>query len=217
MAEASGTGVKSRLQDFGNGIVDRIARNQDRIVDRLFDRWAITYTYTAFAFVFFYFGIQKPAPVDTPVRTPVAVFVHDLSVRLSRLPLVDVQIAPDTALIFIGAYEMFMGLLFLFQLIRIVFWFFLIHQAVGFLSLILTWDTVFQPPWLSVFGMDVPWALGAYSAFVLKNLVFIGAFMFLASRELGSTRGQSESSRVPSDQVPGENHSGTGEEPAVEN
>lgn len=187
MTDRSKPGLGIGASDFFRRTGQRIATNQDRIVDRVFTRWAVTYTYTAFAFVFIYFGLQKPAPVDSPVRTPVAVFVQDVSIHLSRLPLIDVQISPDTALIFIGCYEIFMGLLFLFQLIRIVFWVFLAHQAVGFISILLTWDTVFQPPWLSFLGLDVPWALGSFSAFVLKNVIFVGAFMFLASVELRTT------------------------------
>lgn len=182
-------GVLARLRGVPDRTADRICRLQDRIVDRTFDRYAVPFTYASFAFVFFYFGIQKPAPVDSPVRTPVAVFVQKVSELLSTVPLVDVQIPPETALVFIGTYEMFMGLLFLFQLIRVVFWFFLAHQAVTFLSIILTWRTTFQPPWLEVLGFELPWALGGFSAFVLKNLLFVAAFMFLASRELGDEGG----------------------------
>lgn len=186
-------GMLDRLRGVPDRTADRICRVEDRIADRIFDRFAVTYTYCAFAFVFFYFGLQKPAPVDTPVRTPVAVFVQKVSEILSTLPLVEVQIPAKTALVFIGTYEMFMGLLFLFQLIRVVFWFFIAHQTVGFLSIILTWDTVFQPPWITVLGFDIPWALGGFSAFVLKNVLFVAAFMFLASHELGSDDGDEAS------------------------
>lgn len=44
---------------------------------------------------------------------------------------------------------------------------------------------MFRPPWLTVLGVEVPYILGSFSAFVVKNVVFIGAFMLLASKELG--------------------------------
>lgn len=167
-------------------IVNRHNRLQDAIVESVFEKWAVNFTYVAFAFVFFYFGIQKPAPVDSPVRVPVSVFINDLFSLLSVLFQTEVQIPVEWAILFIGTYEMFLGLLFLFKRIRLAFWLFFVHQAVGFLAIILPYDVVFQPPWISIGGLDIPWALGTFSSFVLKNVVFIGAFMFLASAELGA-------------------------------
>ena len=169
-------------------LASRLNRFQDVIIARIFEKWAVDFTYLAFAFVFFYFGIQKPAPVDSPVRVPVSVFVDDLSSLLSVLVQTQVQIPLEWAMVFIGAYEMFLGLLFLFRRIRVAFWLFFLHQAVGFIAIFWAYDVVFQPPWLSIGGLDIPWALGGFSAFVLKNVVFIGAFMFLASAELGANQ-----------------------------
>lgn len=175
-----------QVSDRVSTLVSRHDRFQDAIVARVFERWAVDFTYVAFAFVFFYFGIQKPAPVDSPVRVPVSVFVDDLSSLLTVLVQTQVQIPLEWAMIFIGAYEMFLGLLFLFKRIRLAFWLFMFHQLVGFIAIFWAYDVVFQPPWLSIGGVDFPWALGAFSAFVLKNVVFIGAFMFLACAELGA-------------------------------
>ena len=175
-----------QVSEHVSTLASRHHRFQDVIVAGVFERWAVGFTYVAFAFVFFYFGIQKPAPVDSPVRVPVSVFVEDLSSLLSMLVQTQVQIPLKWAIILIGAYEMFLGLLFLFRRIRLAFWLFFLHQIIGFIAIFLAYDVVFQPPWLSIGGLDIPWALGAFSAFVLKNVVFIGAFMFLASAELGA-------------------------------
>lgn len=141
---------------------------QDYIISRFVSPYVYLYCRLAFAFVFFYFGLQKPAPNHTPVFVPVTLFTAEFGID------------GQTALLFIGAYEMALGLLILFNRIRVAFWMFLAHQAVGFLSLVLIPYAVFQPPWLTVFGVDIPWALGGYSAFVLKNLVFVAAFLLLA-------------------------------------
>lgn len=172
---------------------DRHDRLQDAVVDAVCDRWAVDFTYLAFAFVFFYFGIQKPAPVDSPVRVPLSVFVTDLSNLLSLVVQTEVQIPLSLAIVFVGAYEMFLGLLFLFKQLRLAFWLFVTHQAVGFLALVVTYDVVFQPPWISIGGLEIPWALGGFSAFVLKNVVFLGAFMFLVSAELGTDQPSADS------------------------
>jgi hypothetical protein len=57
--------------------------------------------------------------------------------------------------------------------------------VVAFTTLLVIPYAIFQPPWLTVLGVDVPWALGSFSAFLLKNVVFVGAFMLLANNELG--------------------------------
>ena len=66
------TGVIETVTGRGNAAIDRLNAVQDRIVNEFFEKWAVNFTYFAFAFVFFYFGLQKPAPVDSPVRTPVS-------------------------------------------------------------------------------------------------------------------------------------------------
>jgi hypothetical protein len=182
--------IKERALDIpvlsrGGRIVSRIRTFPDRVAATTFDKWAVNFTYLAFAFVFFYFGLQKPLPVISPVRTPVSIFASELSGLLSFVFRTEIVISTTLAIYFIGAYEMFLGLLFLFKQIRVAFWFFFAHQAVTFFALVLIWDSVFQPPWLTVAGIDFPYILGSFSAFVLKNVIFVGAFMLLASKELG--------------------------------
>lgn len=184
---------------WGTGFIGRTNRLQDRIADKVTEKLAVRYTYVAFGFVFFFFGLQKPAPVDSPVRTPVSVFLAELSRMLSWIPGVEVEIPVGLGLNFIGFYEMFMGLLFIFGLLRIAFWLFIAHQTVGFISIIVAWRSVFQPPWLSIGGFEFPWLLGGYSAFVLKNLLFIAAFLFLIHHELGTDSSESSTSEPQSD------------------
>jgi len=173
----------------------------DRITERVFEKWAVNFTYLAFAFVFFYFGLQKPLPVISPVRQPISVFTSDLSGLLSAIFATKIVITTTFAIYFIGAYEMFLGLLFLFKQIRLAFWLFFAHQAVAFFALVLIWDSVFQPPWLTVAGVDLPYILGGFSAFVLKNVIFVGAFMLLASKELGDDGDSSDDTTVDAEAV----------------
>lgn len=154
------------------GVIDRLLALQDRLVET-FDEYGVAFTYYAFGFVFLYFGLQKPAPVASPIRAPVEAFVGTAGIPIG------------IASPFIGWYEIVLGTLFLFRRLRLAFFVFLAHQAVAFLPLVVIPYVAFQPPWLDALGMDLPWALDWFSAFILKNTVFVGAFMLLASRELG--------------------------------
>jgi hypothetical protein len=89
-------------------------------------------------------------------------------------------------MVFIGLFEMFLGLLFFFREIRVAFWLFLGHQAVTLFTLFVIPFVAFQPPYITAFGSRIPWALTGYGAFVIKNVVFIAGFTLLASIELGS-------------------------------
>lgn len=157
---------------MGNGVIDRIHRFQDRLVEDVCRPYGIAFTYYAFAFVFFYFGLQKPLPVESPVRDSIGIFVGALGIPL------------HPAVIFIGMYEMILGAAFLFRKLRLAFILFIPHQIVTLLVLVTVPFAVFQPPWLTVAGLEIPWILDSFSAFILKNLVFIGAFMLLAALEI---------------------------------
>ena len=158
-----------------SSLIDRLNAAQDRLVAEYFVPYGTTLLYYSFGFIFVYFGLQKPAPVQSPVYVEVSLFVSEFGVP------------SDPALVFIGLYEIFLGLLFFLKRIRIVFWMFFAHQFVGFLTLFVIPYTIFQPPWITVpvLGLDIPWAVGGFSAFVLKNVVWVGAFVVLASVELG--------------------------------
>lgn len=157
---------------FGR-IADRLRAAQGVLVTRVFRPYGVTALYWSFAFVFFYFGFQKPAPVFSPVRLPLSEFLPYFGIPL------------EAGMLYIGTYEMFLGLLFLFRRIRLAFWLFLPHQAVTFLTLVVIPFVAFQPPWVTVGGVSIPWALTGYGAFVVKNLVFVAGFALLVSVELG--------------------------------
>jgi len=146
-------------------------RVQDHIITTYFQPNAKTALYWSFAFVFFYYGIQKPAPGYSPVRRPVGLFVSNLGIPI------------DSAILFIGVFEMTLGLLFFMRKFRLVFWMFLAHQIVAFSTLIVMPYYAWQPPWLFLFGIPLPFKMDSWAAFVLKNVVFIGAFIALCHLE----------------------------------
>lgn len=139
----------------------------------------------AFAFVFLTFGAQKLLfHGETPVHEPVLAFVLALGAPSATLGAY--------ALLFIGVYEVTLGVSFLGNWIRTAAALFVPHQLVGFLSLLVVPGIAFNDP--------VPLAYGEYGAFVLKNVVFVGAFLVLYAlyvREGSETRGVDEPSLGP--------------------
>ncbi|AEM56865.1 hypothetical protein HAH_1250 [Haloarcula hispanica ATCC 33960] len=85
-------------------------------------------------------------------------------------------------MVFIGVYELTIGLLFLLQKIRAIFFLFLGHQFVTLATLVIARSAYFQEPFL--LG-TVPWLFDAFAAYILKNTIFIGGFLVLAAVELG--------------------------------
>jgi len=156
---------------MGEGLRERVYRFQDRIIEDIFIPYGVSFTYYAFAFVFLYYGFQKPLPIESPVRDPIRQFVWEFG------------IPAHPAIIFIGLYEMILGAAFLFKKLRLAFALFIPHQLVAFLVLITIPFTVFQPPWITIAGIKIPWILDSFSAFILKNLIFVGAFMMLVGIE----------------------------------
>ena len=124
-----------------------------------------------FAFIFIYFGVQKPLPVTSPPE-------NYLSLMASQA-----GISSSLVINFVGFYEIFLGLLFVSKRIKLIFWPFMMHQIVTFLVLIMLPYSVFQPPWISFLGITFPVFLGSFSAFILKNLIFVVGFLLLFSRE----------------------------------
>lgn len=144
------------------------------------------FTRLAFAFVFLYFGAQKPlVPGASPVREPVTAFLTALGV-----PLV---VAIEYGGLFIGLYEMTVGVLFLFNKIRAAALLFIIHQLTTLVSLLVIPYVAFREPWFSLFGVQTPYALDWFSAYVLKNLIFIGAFMLLFAQYHSERKSEHES------------------------
>lgn len=154
-------------------VIERTHAGQNYLVTNYFRPYGITILYWSYGFVWFYFGFQKPAPAISPVRNPLADF----------LPYFAIPLAAGMA--FIGMYEMFLGILFIYREIRIAFWLFFAHQATTFFTLLVIPFVAFQPPWISLLGVRFPWALTGYGAFVVKNIVFVAGFSLLASIELG--------------------------------
>lgn len=124
-----------------------------------------------FAFVFLTFGVQKflvpgPSPVDEPI---VAV------AEAARFPTV-APVPVSAAPLLVGVYEVVLGLCFLRNRIGAAALLFVPHQIVAFLTLAVVPEQAFSPP--------VPFAYDTFGAFVLKNVVFVGAFLLLfASRD----------------------------------
>lgn len=155
-------------------LIEGLRQFNEKVMDRAYliaERYGADTAYLAFAFVFIYFGLQKPLPVVTPVDSNISLLAYRIGVPTSA------------AIYFVGFYEIFLGLLFLFRLIRRAFWLFLAHQAVTLMSLILLSKNAFQPPWITFIGQEIPLFLNGYSAFVLKNLVFIACFLLLFRSE----------------------------------
>lgn len=128
--------------------------------------------YFSFAFVFIYFGLQKPLPIISPVYEPLGLIASKLS-----LPT-------DHFVNFVGIYEISMGIMFLFRKLETAFWMFIPHQITTLLVLGLIPLYAFQEPWLVIQGVKFPMILDSFSAFALKNLIFIGGFLLLAEKEL---------------------------------
>jgi len=155
-------------------LVVRVYTEQNYLIENYFRPHGVGVLYASYGFIWFYFGLQKPAPVYSPVRHPLSEFFPHLGIPL------------EAGMVFIGAFEMFLGLLFVFREIRIAFWLFLGHQAVTLVTLAVIPFVAFQPPYITVLGNRIPWALTGYGAFVIKNVVFIAGFTLLAGIELGS-------------------------------
>lgn len=146
------------------------------------------FTRLAFAFVFLYFGAQKPfVPGASPVRDPVTAFLTAVGI-----PLV---VAMEYGGLFIGLYEMTVGVLFLFNKIRTAGVLFIVHQLTTLVSLLAIPYIAFREPWFSLVGIQIPYALDWFSAYVLINLIFIGAFMLLFANDHAEKTAEHESRR----------------------
>jgi hypothetical protein len=162
--------------DLFRKLLEELENYNNRAMDWFYlisRKQGVNIAYLSFAFVFIYFGLQKPLPVVSPVDTNISLLAYNIGVSSSF------------AIYFVGLYEIFLGFLFLFRLIKYAFWFFLAHQIVAFSTLLLLSKNAFQPPWITFLGLEMPWLLNGYSAFVLKNLVFVACFMLLFSAEYG--------------------------------
>lgn len=146
-----------------------------------FEQWfegvAREYAYPAtrlsLGFVFVWYGAQKPfIPGSSPVHRPVAHFAEALG--LGVLP------GPTGLLLHaVGVFEVIVGTLFLFDFIRTVTPLFLLHQATTLVAPFVVTEYAFREPYLEIGPVVIPVAVDWFSAFALKNLVFVAAFLYL--------------------------------------
>lgn len=154
----------------------------------VFDANSYRWVKGSFAFVFLYFGLQKWPVVQgaSPVRPPVQAFVEAVGFG-GWLPL-----AATTGLLLIGIYEVTLGMLWLAtffeemylgtsRLFLVVAFMTIAHQVVSFLPLVMVPEVAFRQTqfWIPLVGeFAFPVALDWLSAFIFKNLLFIGAFLY---------------------------------------
>lgn len=104
-----------------------------------------------------------PSPVDEPIMAVATVF---------RFPM----IAPVSwAPVFVGVYEVLLGVCFLRNRLWVATLLFIPHQIIAFLTLAIVPSLAFKPP--------IPFAYDTFGAFVLKNAVFVGAFLLLLAQQ----------------------------------
>lgn len=156
----------------------RYVRTIDRIVSKYFSRYGTRVAFGAYAFVFGYYGFLKVQALVTGLSTPVRGEVGHF-VQVLGLP--ELGITVTMAMGFIGFYEMALGGLFAAKRLRLAVPVFLGHQFVTFVSLVVTREFYFQDPFLA----GIPWLFDAFAAYILKNTIFVGAFLVLAAVELG--------------------------------
>lgn len=167
---------------------------QDRIVDDYFVEYGTRIAFFAYAFVFGYYGFLKVQAFFTGLATPVRGEVGHL---VAILGLPEVGITLTMVMVFIGLYEMSLGVTFALKKIRLALPLFLSHQAVTLVTLVIARVYYFQEPFL--FG--VPWLFDAFAAYILKNTIFVGGFLVLAAVELGD-RSPTPATRDATDEQP---------------
>lgn len=158
--------------------LDTLERYEHRLVNDVFAEHGTRIALLAYAFVFGYYGFLKvQAPVtglSTPVRGEVGHFVEILGLSQFGIGLTAVMA-------FIGLYEVALGVLFALRKLRLALPLFLNHQATTFVSLVVARAYYFQEPYV----MGVPWLFDTFAAYILKNTIFVGAFLVIATVELG--------------------------------
>ena len=155
------------------GAINRVNAFQDYLIRRYCVPYSITLTYWSFAFVFLYLGVQKVHPHRSTADVQLAIIGGLIGVPYVHF------------VAFIGLWQMAIGVGFLLRRLRFAGMLFVLYQVFAFGSLVVLRHVVFQPPYIPIFSLELPWALGVYAAFILKNLVFAGVFFVLAAHEYG--------------------------------
>lgn len=148
--------------------VQAIARETESRFSAFAEEHGVRATRLAFAFVFITFGAQK---VVFPQGSPVDGTILTFAAAIWVLPGVPIEWAPEL----VGIYEMILGGVFLRKRLAVAAALFVPHQLLAFLSFLITPDLAFGDP--------APFAFEVFGAFVLKNVVFVGAFLLLYARQ----------------------------------
>ncbi|MFP4590335.1 MAG: hypothetical protein ACLFMX_00925 [Halobacteriales archaeon] len=134
-------------------VVQTIARDRGAVLTRM-----------SFAFVFVTFGLQKvivpgSSPVDEPIMALASAVGLGAIVPLAWTPTI------------VGLYEVTLGVWFLVNRLKAALVLFVPHQLVSFSTILLIPSFVFDDP--------MPFAYDQFGAFMLKNIIFVGAFLLL--------------------------------------
>ncbi len=136
-------------------------------------RYAAPATRLSLGIVFIWYGAQKPfIPGSSPVHRPVAHFAEALGLGVLPGPT-------GLVLHVVGLFEVTVGTLILFNFLRTAMPLFLLHQATTLVAPFVVVQYAFREPYVEVGPVVLPVAVDWFSAFALKNLVFVAAFMFL--------------------------------------
>ena len=177
--------TRSAFVDYKNSLAKPLSvtvRAGEAAFVRFADKHSVTLAFAAYAIVFIWFGGVKLFPtLETPVYTPVGIFVGKLGLP-AFFQFVGIPYNLKAVLIIIGVYEVILGILFATRRIRWAIPVFFVHQGTAFLSLLVAPYAFFGPPFLQIGTLSIPWMQGTFSAYVLKNLIFIGGFLLLVSK-----------------------------------
>lgn len=159
----------------------RFVRFEDRLVNHYFQTYGTVVAFGAYAFVFGYYGFLKVQALFTGLTTPVR---GEVGALVSTIGLADLGISLTMVMVFIGVFEMGIGVLFALRRIRLLIPLFLVHMAGTFATLVIARAHYFQEPFIG----GVPWLFDSFAAYILKNTIFVGGFLVLAAVELGHDR-----------------------------
>lgn len=172
--------IRSLFADWKKSFEEDLEPIEDEFVS-FADNRGVDIAFAAYAIVFIWFGGVKLFPhLRTPVYTPVGTFAEAVGLP-EILAILGLTYNLKALLMVIGVYETLLGVLFATRKLRWATPFFFIHQGIAFLALVVAPTAFFSPPFLELGWIVIPWMQGSFSAYVLKNLIFIGGFLLLVS------------------------------------
>jgi hypothetical protein len=168
------------MYGFGS-LQTRLVQFENRLVDHYFREYGTRVAFLAYAFVFGYYGFLKVQALFTGLTTPVRGEVGHL---VAALGLGELGISLTAVMVFIGLFEVTIGALFAFRRIRLLIPLFLLHMAGTFATLVIARAAYFKEPFIA----GIPWLFDSFAAYILKNTIFVGGFLVLATVELSRKR-----------------------------